>query len=215
MILISSLLFKANYEEFADTALMGPMSDANSEECVPPPSKKARANNASPAMQYDRCPKPPSSTLPAQVQPARKLKREWANSFNAEATQDREIAGTAAQEHSDAASSTFIHALPGPSGDAPPTQGQEVTHQHALSGPSGIQILPSDFANVSIFSYLSYGNIYQFLPTFIGLFYMHHFRTLCKSISQRDIERFFLPKGNIISIPFESCQVHAFTLLLN
>jgi hypothetical protein len=95
------------------------------------------------------------------VQPARKLKREWTNSFNAEATQDREIAGTAAQEHSDAASSTFNHALPGPSGATPPTQGQEVTLQHALPGPSGIQMLPSDYTNVSIFS-----SNYLFIPLF-------------------------------------------------
>ena len=133
---------------------MGPMTGANSEECVPPPSKKARANNAPPAMQYDRWPKPPSSTLPAQVQPARKLKREWANSFNAEATQDREIAGTAAQEHSDAASFTFNHALPGPSRGDTPTQNHEVTIQHALAGPSGTQV-QTDYANVSIISYLS------------------------------------------------------------
>ena len=66
--------------------------------------------------------------------------------------QSHNIAVQSAQEHSDAAPSTFNHALPGPSRAAPPTQGQEVALQHALPGPSGIQILPSDFANVSIFS---------------------------------------------------------------
>ena len=73
LILIFSLLFKANYEE-----------------CVPPPSKKAREGEAAPSV-------------PAPMQPGRKLKREWADNYNAEATQDREIAGPAAQEHSAAA----------------------------------------------------------------------------------------------------------------
>ena len=47
-------------------------------------------------------------------------------------------------------------AMAGPSRAASPTQGQEV--QHASPGPSGTQIQP-EFANVSIFSYLSYRNI--------------------------------------------------------
>ena len=178
---------------------MGPMSDANSEECVPPPAKKTRANNAPPAMQYDRWPKPPSSTLPAQVQPPTQAtlnrasviqyaRRPKPHSSTLHAQVQPPVpapvpavheinvtspfalqhalpgpsrADPAAQEHSDAASSTFIHALPGPSGATPPTQGQEVTLQHALSGPSGIQILPSDYTNVSIFS-----SNYLFLPLF-------------------------------------------------
>ena len=67
------------------------------------------------------------------MQPGRKLKREWADNCNAEATQDREIAGPAEQEHSAA---------------APPAL------QHTLPGPSGAQV-QTDYANVSIFSYLS------------------------------------------------------------
>jgi hypothetical protein len=45
---------------------------ANCEECPsPPPSKRARANNAAPAkatvIQYGRWPKPPKQVMPAQA----------------------------------------------------------------------------------------------------------------------------------------------------
>ena len=92
---------------------------------MPPPSKKAREGEAAPSVL-------------APMQPGRKLKREWAASYNmvnpaGSSMQDREIAGPVAQEHSAA---------------APPAL------QHALPGPSGAQVQPG-YANVSIFSYLS------------------------------------------------------------
>ena len=157
---------------------------ANSEECVPPPSKKARANNAPPAMQYDRWPKPPSSTLPAQVQPPTQatlnratmlsdqtLKREWVNSFNAEAPPTQAFSrGSEAtpaaqvtapvQEINVTSPFALQHTLPGPLIAAPAAkpydiagpaaQNHEVTIQHALAGPSGTQA-QTDYANVSIF----------------------------------------------------------------
>jgi hypothetical protein len=84
LILIFSLLFKANYEE-----------------CMaPPPSKKARDDKTAPSV-------------PAPMQPGFKLKREWTASYNmvnpAEAMQDHEIAGPVAQEHS--ANPTFISTI--------------------------------------------------------------------------------------------------------
>ena len=96
--MIFLLFFKANYQEFA-----GPMSDANSEECVPPPPKKAKVDEA------------------ATIQSGRKPKREWMASYNMEnpadsSMQDREIADPVAQEHSDAVPSTLQRSLPGPSG---------------------------------------------------------------------------------------------------
>ena len=157
---------------------MGPMSDANSEECVPPPAKKTRANNAPPAMQYDRWPKPPSSTLPAQVQPPTQatlnratmlsdqtLKREWVNSFNAEAPPTQAFSrGSEAtpaaqvtapvQEINVTSPFALQHALPGPSRADPAAQEHSdaapSTLQHALPGPSGAQA-QTDYANVSIF----------------------------------------------------------------
>ena len=74
----------------------------------------------------------------ATIQPGQKPKREWVASYNMEnpagsSMQDREIAGPVAQEHSDAAQATL---------------------QHTLPGPSGAQV-QRDYANVSIFSYLS------------------------------------------------------------
>ena len=111
MILIFSLLFKANCEE-----------------CVPPLSKKARVNNAGPAKatvrQYGSWPKPPK-----QVQ-------------------------SSVQECNAAGPSTIHHTVPGPSRAAPLMQGQEVALQHALPGPSDVQVQPG-YKNVSIFSYLS------------------------------------------------------------
>ena len=149
---------------------MRPMAGANSEECSsPPPAKKTRANNAPPAkatvMQYGRWAKPSSSTLLDPMQPVRKPKREWANSYNAEApptqafsrvseavpaAEPYDIAGPAAQEINVTGPSTLQHTLPGPLIAAPSTLGQEVTLQHALPGPSGTQA-QTDYANVSIF----------------------------------------------------------------
>jgi hypothetical protein len=151
---------------------MRAMADANSEECVPPPSKKARGNNAPPAMQYDRLTKPPSSTLPAQVQPPTQATLNRASviqyaprpkppssTLPAQVQPSVPAPVPAVQEINVTSPFAIQHALPGPSRGDTPTQGQEVTLQHALSGPSGIQILPSDFANVSIFSYLSISSI--------------------------------------------------------
>ena len=95
---------------------------------MPPPSKKARVNNAGPAKatvrQYGSWPKPPK-----QVQ-------------------------SSVQECNAAGPSTIHHTVPGPSRAAPLMQGQEVALQHALHGPSGAQVQPG-YANVSIFSLLS------------------------------------------------------------
>ena len=137
LILIFSLLFKANYEE-----------------CMaPPPAKKARDDKTAPSV-------------PAPMQPGFKLKREWTASYNmvnpAEAMQDHEIAGPVAQEHSDATPSTLQHTLPGP---GPVAQEHSdatgpSTLQHALPGPSGTQA-QTDYANVSIFSYLSISSFFS------------------------------------------------------
>ena len=97
------------------------MSDANSEECVPPPAKKTRANNAPPAkatvVQYGRWPKPPSSTLPAQVQPSMQAP--------VPATQV-----TAPAQEINVGPSTLQQTLPGPSRQA---VGQTLAPSHAIS----------------------------------------------------------------------------------
>jgi hypothetical protein len=139
------------------------MGTANSEECSsPPPSKRARANNVAPAkatvIQYGRWPKPPSSTLPPrQVQPS-----VPAFGSTAQVTAPVQVAAQPAQEINDIACTS---ALLGPLIAAPSTLGQEVTHQHALPGPSGTQVQPG-YANVSIFP------TYLFLPMF---FLFHYF----------------------------------------
>jgi hypothetical protein len=105
LILIFSLLFKANYEECM----------------MSPPTKKARVDETRPSIiKY-------VGSTPKQVQ-------------------------SSVQECNAAGPSTFHHTLPGPSRAAPPTQGPPPMVQQVSPGPSGIQILPSDFANVSIFS---------------------------------------------------------------
>jgi hypothetical protein len=119
---------------------------------VPPPSKKAREGEAAPSV-------------PAPMQPGRKLKREWANSFNAEAPPTQAFSrGSEAtpaaqvtapvQEINVTSPFALQHALPGPSRADPAAQEHSdaapSTLQHALPGPSGAQA-QTDYANVSIF----------------------------------------------------------------
>jgi hypothetical protein len=149
---------------------MRAMDGANSEECSsPPPAKKARANNAPPAkatvMQYGRWAKPPSSTLPAQVQPSMQATLNRASVIQyarrpkpPSSTLPAQVQPSVpapvpatqvtapAQDHE----VTLQHTLPGPLIAAPSTLGQDATLQHALPGPSGTQA-QTDYANVSIF----------------------------------------------------------------
>ena len=185
MILIFSLLFKANYEEFAaPPAVKRAMGTANSEECTPPPSKKSRDDKA-------------ARSVPTPMQSGHKPKRQWATRVEnpaiqasdidtasmqaplnrasmpprqvqpsvpalgstAQVTAPVQVAVQPAQEINDIACTS---ALLGPLIAAPSTLGQEVTLQHAMSDPSDTQA-QTDYANVSIFSYLSISsNVFSF-----------------------------------------------------
>ena len=142
---------------------------ANCEECPsPPPSKRARANNAAPAkatvIQYGRWPKPPKHVLPDQAA--------------AQSAQDCDIDGpsTSRKFKSEwAASYTMASPAPGKV-DAPRTQGPPMV-QHASPGLSGTQMQP-EFANVSIFpTYLIEIYIYFFQCLF-SLFFSLIFNTV-------------------------------------
>ena len=163
------------------------MGTANSEECTPPPSKKARDDET-------------ARSVPTPMQSGQKPKRQWAASMEnpaiqasdidtasmqaplnrasipprqvqpsvpdfgstAQVTAPVQVAVQPAQEINDIA---CTYALLGPLIAAPSTLGQEVTLQHALPGPSGTQVQPG-YANVSIFP------TYLFLPMF---FLFHYF----------------------------------------
>ena len=76
-----------------------------------------------------------------------------------QSTQARDIAGpSTSRKFKSEWAASYMMASPAPGKvAASPTQGPPMV-QHASPGPSGIQIQP-EFANVSIFSYLSYRNI--------------------------------------------------------
>ena len=79
LILIFSLLFKTNYEEFAaPPAVKRAMATANSEECTPPPSKKARDDEA-------------ARSVSVPMQSGQKTKRQWATRVENSAIQASDI----------------------------------------------------------------------------------------------------------------------------
>ena len=79
MILIFSLLFKTNYEEFAaPPAVKRAMGTANSEECTPPPSKKARDDKT-------------ARSVSVPMQSGQKPKRQWATRVENSAIQASDI----------------------------------------------------------------------------------------------------------------------------
>ena len=137
-----------------------PMAGANSEECLPPPpAKKARVSEAIPTAQ------------------------------------PHDIAGPAAKEINVTSPFALQHALPAPLIAAPAAkpydiagpaaQNHEVTIQHALPGPSGTQA-QTDYANVSIFSYLSISSnvLVLFNPN--------------TNLSLRDINPYYISKCNFL-----------------
>ena len=107
---------------------MRPMTGANSEECLsPPPAKKARVDEARPSIIKYAGPTP-KQVLTAQVQPSVQATMQPGQKLKSKWT-------------------AAFYGLPVPTTQSPPPMVQQVS-----PGPSGIQILPSDFANVSIFS---------------------------------------------------------------
>ena len=170
------LFFKANCEECPSPPSKRARGKANCEECPSPPSKRARVQDKThvreSVIQYGRCPMPSSSTLPAQassaqatIQPGRKPKREWMDTFNAAFAENCEVAYP----------SSSYPTLSRVSGTI---QNHEVALEHTLPGPSGTQVQPG-FANVSIFpTYLIEIHIYFFQCFFFSLFFSLFFNTV-------------------------------------
>ena len=94
---------------------------ANCEECVPPPPKKSRVDETRPSIIKY------AGSTPKQVQPSVQTTLQSGQKLKSKWT-------------------TAFYGLPAPTTQSPPPMVQQVS-----PGPSGIQILPSDFANVSIF----------------------------------------------------------------